>query len=138
MFHLHFVLKYFLFPQVPPNLLVKYGVSVSRTVQEPGQFLVVFPKTFTSYICTGYTISESVYYAPRDYLNMAEEEFRLVKLVWYIIENMLLNMFLLNRSIRESGEPMMFPYSKLLLCIAKDENTNKETLKRVIMQSFHS
>lgn len=69
---------------------------------------------------------------------MAEEEFRLVKLVWYIIENMLLNMFLLNRSIRESGEPMMFPYSKLLLCIAKDENTNKETLKRVIMQSFHS
>ena len=29
---------------VSPSLLVKHGVSVSRSVQHPGQFIVVFPK----------------------------------------------------------------------------------------------
>jgi protein Jumonji len=29
---------------VSPALLVKHGVSVSRAVQHPGQFVVVFPK----------------------------------------------------------------------------------------------
>ena len=96
--------------QVPANLLVKYGVSVSRTIQQPGEFLVVFPKTYTSYLCTGYSITESVYYAPTDYLGIAEDEFR---------------------AIRESGEPMMFPMPKLLLCIAQDENTKKDTLRLV-------
>lgn len=95
---------------MPPNLLVKYGVSVSRTIQEPGQFLVVFPKSYTSYICSGYSVSESVYYAPNDYLNHAETEFE---------------------NIRESGEPMMYPLSKLLMCIAKHEETTRATLKRV-------
>ncbi len=84
--------------QVPPNLLVKYGVSVCRAVQQPGEFLVVFPKTFTSYLCSGYSVSESVYFAPRDYLALAEEEFR---------------------AIRESGEPMMFPLPRLLIAIAQ-------------------
>jgi protein Jumonji len=29
---------------VSPALLVKHGVSVSRAVQHPGQFVIVFPK----------------------------------------------------------------------------------------------
>ena len=85
-------------------------MSVVRTIQEPGQFLVVFPKTFTSYVCSGYSLSESVYYAPRDYLSIAEEEFA---------------------AIRESGEPMMFPLPKLLLCIAKDDRSPRRTLRAV-------
>jgi hypothetical protein len=32
---------------VSPALLVKHGVSVSRAVQHPGQFVVVFPKYAT-------------------------------------------------------------------------------------------
>ncbi|TRY61383.1 hypothetical protein TCAL_01483 [Tigriopus californicus] len=95
---------------VPPNLLVKYGVSVCRTIQEPGQFLVVFPKSYSSYICTGYSLSESVYYAPKDYLNIALEEFQ---------------------NIQESREPMMFPFPKLIVCIAQDEMSTKDTLQRV-------
>ncbi len=90
---------------------MKYGVSVCRAVQEPGEFLVVFPKTFTSYVCTGYCLSESVYFAPRDYLALAEEEFA---------------------AIRDSGEPMMFPLSKLLLCIAQDELSRRSTLRKVL------
>jgi protein Jumonji len=62
--------------QVPPNLLVKHGVSVCRAVQEPGEFVIVFPRAYTSYVCTGYAVSESVYFAPRDYLGTAEDEFK--------------------------------------------------------------
>ncbi len=85
-------------------------MSVCRAVQHPGEFLVVFPKTFTSYICSGYSVSESVYFAPRDYLDLAEDEFR---------------------AIRESCEPMMFPLPRLLLAIAQDEVTTRATLRRV-------
>jgi hypothetical protein len=46
----------------------------------------------------------------RDYLRFAEMEFK---------------------SIRETREPMMFPLSKLILSIAQDEHTRKETLKLV-------
>lgn len=38
---------------VPPNLLIDNGVSLCRIVQEPGQFIVVFPKVFTSSLSTG-------------------------------------------------------------------------------------
>ncbi len=57
-----------------------------------------------------YTVSESVYYAPRDYLNYAETEFT---------------------NIRDSREPMMFPFPKLILSIAKDEKSTRKTLRKV-------
>ena len=81
-----------------------------RSVQEPGQFIVVFPRSYTSSFCTGYSIAESVYFAPRDYLEFAETEFQ---------------------NIRDSNEPMMFPLPKLILSIAKDEKSRKGTLKKV-------
>ena len=89
--------------QVPPNLLVKHGVSVCRSVQEQGQFMVVFPRAYTSSVCTGYSVAESVYFAPRDYLTFAETEFA---------------------NIRDSHEPMMFPLPKLLLCLASGMTTS--------------
>merc|ERR1711981_595410 len=95
---------------VPPNVLVKHGVSVCRSVQEPGQFIVVFPRCYTSSFNTGYSIAESVYFATRDYLNFAEVEFE---------------------NIRDSNEPMLFPLSKLLLSIAKDEKSRNGTLRKV-------
>ena len=95
---------------MPPNLLVKHGVSVSRSIQEAGQFMVVFPKAYTSNLCTGYTVSESVYFATREYLKLAEGEFE---------------------NIRESKDPMLFPMPKLLLCIAKDDKSNGKTLKMI-------
>uniref|UniRef100_A0A0K2T9N0 Putative LOC100870657 [Apis florea] n=1 Tax=Lepeophtheirus salmonis TaxID=72036 RepID=A0A0K2T9N0_LEPSM len=95
---------------VPPNLLVKYGVSVCRLIQEPGQFVIVFPKAYTSNICSGYCVAESVYFAPRDYLGFAEQEFN---------------------DIRDSTEPMMFPIQKLILSIATDEKSSIKTLRLV-------
>ena len=92
------LLQLLVFFQVPPNLLVKHGVSVTRTVQQPGQFLVEFPRSYTSNVCTGYSLSESVFFAPPDYVDSAGTEFQ---------------------NIRESAEPMMFPLAKLLVYIAE-------------------
>ena len=69
---------------VPPELLVKNGVPLCQTVQEPGQFIIVFPKAFTSSICTGYVVSESVYFAQSSWLETAEQVFK-VSLFFKII-----------------------------------------------------
>ena len=94
---------------VPPNLLVKYGVSVARTIQEPGQFIVVFPKSYTSNLSTGYSLSESVYYAPREYLDIMHTEF----------ENM-----------KDSKDPMAFPLNKLILSIAEKQCLQEGNIKK--------
>lgn len=72
---------------VPPELLVSNGVSLCQTVQEPGQFIIVFPKAFTSSICTGYVVSESVYFAQPSWLETAEQVFKVRKYfsIFYII-----------------------------------------------------
>lgn len=72
---------------VPPEMLVSNGVPLCQTVQEPGQFIVVFPKAFTSSICTGYVVSESVYFAQPAWLENAEQVFKvLVLLGWGLFE----------------------------------------------------
>lgn len=83
---------------------------MSRVIQEAGQFIIVFPKAYSSHVCTGYTVSESVYFATRDYLKYSETEFE---------------------NIRDSRDPMLFPLPKLLLCIAKAEKSSKKTLKLI-------
>lgn len=70
---------------VPPPMLVKHGVSLCHTVQEPGQFILVFPRAFTSSICTGYLVSESVYFAQPSWLNTAEQVFRVSTLLEQIV-----------------------------------------------------
>lgn len=60
---------------IPPPLLIAEGVSLSRVVQKPGQFIVVFPKAFTSSISTGYLVSESVYFAQASWLDSARQIF---------------------------------------------------------------
>lgn len=60
---------------VPPNVLTNHGVSLCRTIQNPGEFILVFPKAFTSSICTGYSVSESVYFALNSWLDTAQQDF---------------------------------------------------------------
>lgn len=61
---------------VPPHMLTEEGVSLCRTEQEPGQFVVVFPRAYTSSVCTSYTISESVYFATVSWLDSAKDDFK--------------------------------------------------------------
>lgn len=96
---------------VPPSLLVENNVSLCRTVQDPGQFVVVFPKAFTSSISTGYVVSESVYFAPPYWLKTARSLFD---------------------ALRNSREPSMFSLDRLILNIASDGRCNTEILRQII------
>ncbi|KAJ8938787.1 hypothetical protein NQ318_010315 [Aromia moschata] len=96
---------------VPPGLLVENKVSLCRTVQDPGQFIIVFPKAFTSSISTGYVVSESVYFAPPYWLKTARGLFD---------------------DLKNSREPPMFSLDRLLLSIASDTRCSPEILRQVI------
>ena len=57
-------------------MLTDRNVSLCRTEQQPGQFVVVFPRAYTSSVCTGYTVSESVYFATHNWLDTAHLDFK--------------------------------------------------------------
>merc|ERR1719410_953326 len=95
---------------VSPSYLVKHGVSVCRAVQHPGQFVVVFPRSYTSSLSTGYNVSESVYYAPNQWLADVDSMFQ---------------------DIRDSQEPMMFPIEKILFALASDSKATKYVLENI-------
>lgn len=102
---------------IPPALLVEHGVSLCHTIQEPGQFILVFPRAFISSICTGYLVSESVYFAQSSWLTTAEQAFK---------------------DIQESCEPSMFSLEKLLFSIATDSRSSVDVLKQVCFLSLPS
>ncbi|XP_036138243.1 protein Jumonji [Monomorium pharaonis] len=96
---------------VPPDLLVSNGVSLCQIVQEPGQFIIVFPKAFTSSICTGYVVSESVYFAQSSWLETAEQVFK---------------------DIQDSCEPSIFSFERLLFNIINDTRSHVDILKQIL------
>ncbi|CAH0386519.1 unnamed protein product [Bemisia tabaci] len=95
---------------IPPNILLENGVSVCRTVQQPGQFVVVFPRSFTSSISTGYLLSESVFFALPSWLNFASEVFE---------------------DLKRSCEPSVFSFERLLHCIVTDTRSSVDLLIQV-------
>uniref|UniRef100_A0A1Q3F7T9 Protein Jumonji n=1 Tax=Culex tarsalis TaxID=7177 RepID=A0A1Q3F7T9_CULTA len=95
----------------PPHMLTDRNVSLCRTEQQPGQFVVVFPRAYTSSLCTGYAVSESVYFASSSWLGTAKEDFR---------------------DIRESCEPTMFSVEQLVFAIANDQRSNHDTLVKIL------
>lgn len=66
---------------VPPHMLTDRGVSLCRIEQKPGEFIVVFPRAYTSSLATGYVVSESVYFATTSWLDLAKDDFRVSKLL---------------------------------------------------------
>ncbi|XP_039309182.1 protein Jumonji isoform X2 [Solenopsis invicta] len=96
---------------IPPELLVSNGVPLCQIVQEPGQFIIVFPKAFTSSICTGYVVSESVYFAQSSWLETAEQVFK---------------------DIQDSCEPSIFSFERLLFNIINDTRSHVDILKQIL------
>ncbi|CAL4110101.1 unnamed protein product, partial [Meganyctiphanes norvegica] len=94
---------------VPPNALVEEGIRVCRVVQEPGQFVVVFPGAFTSSVCTGYLISESAFFARPQYFDRATESFE---------------------TLHKCCEPSMFSLERLVLSVATDPRAGLDALLR--------
>ncbi|KAK7115141.1 protein Jumonji-like isoform X2 [Littorina saxatilis] len=58
---------------VNPDHLKAKGVRVTRCVQQPRQFVVVFPDVHTATVCCGYNVSESVHYATTEWLSSSME-----------------------------------------------------------------
>lgn len=56
--------------QVPPEILLQKGVHLSRCVQSPHQFVVVFPRSYTATISCGYTLAESAHFATKDWIQL--------------------------------------------------------------------
>jgi protein Jumonji len=52
---------------ISPDKLVQSGIGVSRVVQKAGEFVVVFPQSIVAQVCCGYSISESLRFAPVDW-----------------------------------------------------------------------
>ncbi|GAB6021661.1 jumonji, AT rich interactive domain 2 [Chamberlinius hualienensis] len=96
---------------VPPDLLIENGVTLNRLVQNSGQFVVVFPRVFTSTICGGYSVSESVSFAGSDWLEIAPIAFK---------------------EITDSCEPAVFSLQRVLLGIAKDNRISADVLNQVL------
>ncbi|KAG4077045.1 hypothetical protein HA402_016032 [Bradysia odoriphaga] len=96
---------------IPPHSLTDRGVSLCRTEQEPGEFVVVFPRAYSSSVCTGYAISESVYFATNSWLDTAKKDFQ---------------------DIHDSCEPAMFSLEQLLFAVASDIRTNSETISSIL------
>ncbi|KAF9421699.1 hypothetical protein HW555_002380 [Spodoptera exigua] len=93
---------------IPPQLLREYNVSVTRVVQEDNEIILAFPHCYTSSINTGYSESESIYFAPVTWLHTVYEVFK---------------------EARESCEPTMFSLEELLLRIGKASGVDRATLR---------
>lgn len=110
-------------------MLTDRNVSLCRTEQQPGQFVVVFPRAYTSSVCTGYTVSESVYFATNSWLDTAHLDFkvrlkasprnRLIAIIPF-------------QDIQESCEPTMFSLEQLLFAIANDQRSSDETVAKIL------
>ncbi|KAF9797349.1 hypothetical protein SFRURICE_006331 [Spodoptera frugiperda] len=93
---------------IPPQLLREYNVSVTRVVQEENEIILAFPYCYTSSINTGYSESESIYFAPVSWLRTAYDVFK---------------------EARENCEPTMFSLEELLLRIGKASGVDRATLR---------
>lgn len=61
------------FLQISPEVLCREGIKVHRTVQQSGEFVVVFPGAFVSRVCCGYSVSETVHFATPQWMNLGYE-----------------------------------------------------------------
>ncbi|XP_069112657.1 LOW QUALITY PROTEIN: protein Jumonji-like [Argopecten irradians] len=95
---------------VHPDDLTANGVAVSRCVQRPGQFIVVFPRSYTSTISCGYSLAESVHYATPGWLEAGQAA---------------------SKALNDNFEPELFSMDELLTRIAEDLATPVDILAAV-------
>lgn len=96
---------------VPPHMLTDRGVSLCRIEQKPGEYVVIFPRAYTSSVSTGYVVSESVYFATSSWLELGKDDFR---------------------DIHESCEPAMFSLEQLLFALASDQRVTADVLSQML------
>lgn len=58
---------------ISPQLLTEKGINFTTTVQEPGEYVFKFPKTYSATISHGLNVTEEVNFALKMWLDYAEE-----------------------------------------------------------------
>ncbi|CAH2355929.1 hypothetical protein CLIB1423_39S00166 [[Candida] railenensis] len=58
---------------INPSILDKHGIRYNYTIQKPGEFIIKFPKTYSSTISFGLNLSEEVNFATSNWLDYAIE-----------------------------------------------------------------
>ncbi|XP_026331932.1 protein Jumonji isoform X3 [Hyposmocoma kahamanoa] len=95
---------------IPPKLLLEHNVSLSHVVQNPGEYIVVFPQAYSCSICTTLVVSESVYFATYEWLKSVNQVFQ---------------------ELRESCEPTAFSLEQLLIALSKNQPLPMSVLQLV-------
>ncbi|XP_045784075.1 protein Jumonji isoform X2 [Maniola jurtina] len=98
---------------IPPDLLLQEGVSLTKIIQKPGEFIFVLPKAYSCSICTDFTMAESVYFAVQPWQMTLHQVFQ---------------------ELRDCGEPMMFAPEQLLLAITRDERVSPTLYQEIVPQ----
>eukprot|EP01113_Clastostelium_recurvatum_P018013 TRINITY_DN2125_c0_g1_i1.p1 TRINITY_DN2125_c0_g1~~TRINITY_DN2125_c0_g1_i1.p1 ORF type:complete len:842 (+),score=204.27 TRINITY_DN2125_c0_g1_i1:177-2702(+) len=68
LFERHPDLLHMLVTMISPGTLKANGVSVCRTLQHPGEFVITFPQAYHAGFSHGFTVGEAVNFAPADWL----------------------------------------------------------------------
>ncbi|XP_062566870.1 uncharacterized protein LOC134229182 [Saccostrea cucullata] len=93
---------------VPPEILLQKGVHLSRCVQSPHQFVVVFPKCYTATISCGYTLAESGHFATKEWIQLG---------------------FQTAETLQTCQEPELFSMDELICQIMEDTTTPPDLLR---------
>ncbi|XP_061196680.1 uncharacterized protein LOC133204955 [Saccostrea echinata] len=93
---------------VPPEILLQKGVHLSRCVQSPHQFVVVFPKCYTATISCGYTLAESAHFATKEWIQLG---------------------FQTAETLQTCQEPELFSMDELVCQIMEDTTTPPDLLR---------
>lgn len=115
-------LLYLLVTMISPEKLKEYNVPVYTTIQNEGEFIITFPRSYHAGFNTGFNIAESVNFAAYDWIPWG---------------------YLSSQSYR-CERSSVFPIEELLVNIAKDAKTIKDPnvlnsalieLKKVVEES---
>lgn len=96
---------------VPPEILLQKGVHLSRCVQSPHQFVVVFPRSYTATISCGYTLAESAHFATKDWIQLGLKT---------------------ATTLQMCKEPELFSMDELICQIMEDTTASSDLLRTII------
>ena len=98
---------------ITPELLKKRGINFTTTIQKPGEFIIKFPKTYSSTVSFGLNLSEEVNFATKNWLNYAIEGEKWLN-KQSILPNFLIFKLLINLAqLYESGNNNVFFNSEI-------------------------
>lgn len=93
---------------ITPTLLKQRGIKFTTTIQKPGEFIIKFPKTYSSTISFGLNLSEEVNFATKIWLDYAIEGEKWLN-KQSILPNFLIFKLLINLAqLYESGSNNVF------------------------------